>query len=32
LAVQKEYGISQHQRDEFLEKCVEWAFVILPDI
>ena len=23
LAVQKEYGISQHQRDEFLEKCVE---------
>ncbi len=25
LAVQKEYGISQHQRDEFLEKCVEWV-------
>jgi valyl-tRNA synthetase len=25
LAVQKEYGISQHQRDVFLEKCVEWV-------
>ncbi|MFX0030096.1 MAG: valine--tRNA ligase [Candidatus Hermodarchaeota archaeon] len=25
LAVQKEYGISQHQRDEFLEKCIEWV-------
>jgi len=25
LAVQKEYGISQHQREEFLEKCVEWV-------
>jgi len=25
LAVQKEYGISQHQRDDFLEKCVEWV-------
>jgi valyl-tRNA synthetase len=25
LAVQKEYGISQHQRDEFLQKCVEWV-------
>ena len=25
LAVQKEYGISQHQRDEFFEKCVEWV-------
>ena len=25
LAVQKEYGISQHQRDKFLEKCVEWV-------
>jgi len=25
LAVQREYGISQHQRDEFLEKCVEWV-------
>jgi len=25
LAVQKKYGISQHQRDEFLQKCVEWV-------
>ncbi|MFX1408766.1 MAG: valine--tRNA ligase [Promethearchaeota archaeon] len=25
LAVQRQYGISQHQRDEFLEKCVEWV-------
>ena len=25
LAVQKEYGISQHQRDEFLKRCVEWV-------
>jgi len=25
LAVQREYGISQHQRDEFLQKCVEWV-------
>ena len=25
LAVEKEYGISQHQRDEFLEKCIEWV-------
>ncbi|MFX1281244.1 MAG: valine--tRNA ligase [Promethearchaeota archaeon] len=25
LAVQKEYGISQHQRNKFLEKCVEWV-------
>ncbi len=25
LAVQKEYGISQHQREEFLQKCVEWV-------
>ncbi|MHA2048401.1 MAG: valine--tRNA ligase [Promethearchaeota archaeon] len=25
LAVQKEYGVSQHQREEFLEKCVEWV-------
>jgi len=25
LAVQKEYGISQHQREDFLEKCVEWV-------
>ena len=25
LAVQREYGISQHQREKFLEKCVEWV-------
>lgn len=25
LAVQKEYGISQHQRDDFLKNCVEWV-------
>jgi valyl-tRNA synthetase len=25
LAVQKEYGISQHDREVFLEKCVEWV-------
>jgi valyl-tRNA synthetase len=25
LAVQKEYGITQHQREKFLEKCVEWV-------
>ncbi len=25
LAVQEKYGISQHQRDEFLEKCIEWV-------
>ena len=25
LAVQKEYGISQHQREEFIQKCVEWV-------
>ncbi|TFG21684.1 MAG: valine--tRNA ligase [Promethearchaeota archaeon] len=25
LAVQDKYGISQHQRDEFLEKCIEWV-------
>ncbi|MFX1568152.1 MAG: valine--tRNA ligase [Promethearchaeota archaeon] len=25
LAVQKEYGISQHERDNFLQKCVEWV-------
>ncbi|MFX1308301.1 MAG: valine--tRNA ligase [Promethearchaeota archaeon] len=25
LAVQREYGISQHQREEFLQKCVEWV-------
>ena len=25
LAVEKEYGISQHQRDEFLKKCSEWV-------
>ncbi|MFW9970206.1 MAG: valine--tRNA ligase [Candidatus Odinarchaeota archaeon] len=25
LAVQRKYGISQHQRDEFLQKCVEWV-------
>ncbi|TFG02064.1 MAG: valine--tRNA ligase [Promethearchaeota archaeon] len=25
LAVEKKYGISQHQRDEFLEKCIEWV-------
>ncbi|MFW9901020.1 MAG: valine--tRNA ligase [Candidatus Thorarchaeota archaeon] len=25
LAVQKEYGISQHERDIFLQKCIEWV-------
>jgi valyl-tRNA synthetase len=25
LAVQKEYGISQHEREIFLQKCVEWV-------
>ncbi len=25
LAVEREYGISQHQRDLFLEKCAEWV-------
>jgi len=25
LAVQKKYGISQHQREAFLERCVEWV-------
>jgi len=25
LAVEKKYGISQHQRDLFLEKCAEWV-------
>ncbi len=25
LAVEKKYGISQHQRDEFLDKCSEWV-------
>ncbi|MGQ4872952.1 MAG: valine--tRNA ligase [Promethearchaeia archaeon] len=25
LAVEKNYGISKHQRDEFLAKCIEWV-------
>jgi valyl-tRNA synthetase len=25
LAVEKEYGISKHQREEFLAKCIEWV-------
>lgn len=25
LAVEKNYGISKHDRDKFLEKCIEWV-------
>ncbi len=25
LAVEKKYGISQHKREEFLAKCIEWV-------
>ena len=25
LAVEKEYGISKHEREEFLAKCIEWV-------
>jgi valyl-tRNA synthetase len=32
LAVQKEYGISQHQREEFLEKCVEWVNINIKNM
>jgi len=25
LAVEKEYGVSKHEREEFLAKCIEWV-------